>query len=292
MGAFHQLPPRIPEGQNLSCDEVKLHRDVQPASATNGAFAQAWELVKEKPAEALILSFLTLLFNGGGGGCNGGDFSSLLDSDSGGSDDYQYESYDYGGAIFDSGYDVLAAIGGAEFAIIAGVLAFALVLGVVFFVIGTIIRGGGQIFWLRHVRGQNAEFGSATSVTKFIAPLLVSNLLVGLAVFGGFLLLIIPGIVITLGLYFVNMVVVDKNIGYVDALRASWRLTDGYKMDLLVFAILAGLLNFAGVLACCVGVIVTNAVTMGAMTIIYDRIAEPGNAYLDGEIGDMEDVFS
>ena len=75
--------------------------------------------------------------------------------------------------------------------------------------------------------------------------------------------------------------VVDKNLGWMDALKASWRLTDGYKLDLFLFGILCALLNFAGLLMCFVGLILTYAVTMGASVIVYNRVAEPGNAYLD-----------
>ncbi|MEZ4462236.1 MAG: hypothetical protein R3E66_21445 [bacterium] len=116
-----------------------------------------------------------------------------------------------------------------------------------------------------------------------LLPLLLTSILAGLAYWGGLMLLIIPGIIVHLGLVFTSIVVIDKQLAYVDALKASWRLTSGYKWSLLLVAILMGLLNFGGVMLCCVGIFATTAVCTGVMVIIYDRIAEPGNAYLDLE---------
>lgn len=281
MTDWTSIPAKNPLGGNLTADEVQIRRDA-PGPIYDGAFSQAWALVQQRPLETILLSLAVLIFSGGfpcGGGGGGGG---------GGGTDNQWESAsDYGGSIgamFDnltSGVGDALGLGGAEFAIIAVIIAISLVVGVVMFVLGTAIRGGATLFWLRLVRGQSASFGDTTQVIPFLVPLLFTTILSTLVIFGGFLLLIIPGIIASLGLFFVTQVVLDKNLGYVEGIKAAWRLTDGHKMDILLFAILCLLLNLAGILACCIGVVVTNAVVMGATTIVYDRLAEPGNAYLD-----------
>jgi len=249
-------------------------------SPTSGVFGQAWELVKQKPGETLLLSFLTLMFNSGGSG-----FSMPSGGGGGGSEqpDSWDSTYDTAGALPDVLQNVMGSIGTMELAVIGGIIAVALIIGTIAFVIGTVIRGGATIYWLRLIRGQSAELTHSFAVTRFFAPLLIATIVAGIVSMLGYVLLIIPGVIITMGLYFVTQVVVDKDIGYVDALKYSWDITHGHKLDLFIFTILAFFLNMAGLLACCVGVVVTNAVVMGASTIIYTRLTAPGNAYLDAD---------
>ncbi len=77
------------------------------------------------------------------------------------------------------------------------------------------------------------------------------------------------------------MVVVDKNLHYVSALSASWEIASGYKWQILGVIMITGLLNLAGFLVCGIRLFVTTAIATGAIVVIYDRIAEPGNAYLN-----------
>lgn len=266
--------------------------DMAGRSLTSGVFSEAWELVKRKPGETLLLSFLTLMFNGGGG-----SFSMPSPPSGGGGGSQSPETWEQstngaGGALTDVFQSIAGQIGAMEFALIAGIIGIALVVGVIMFVIGTVIRGGANIYWLRLVRGQAAELGHTFAVKRFFAPLLIATLLSAIAVMLGSILCIIPGIIAALGFFFVQQVVVDKNIGYMEALKYSWEITDGHKLDLLIFWILAALLNIAGILACCVGVVVTNAVVMGATTILYTRLTPAGNAYLEpGEAADTSAVW-
>jgi hypothetical protein len=304
-GAWGELPPSNPEGSSLGADDIQIHRrDPYQGGITSGVIELAWEKVKEKPFEALFLAFLSLIFGGGGGSCNvpnPGGGSGFDDSGS----DYNYEGSDYtyeffgnfkmqslldslGGA--DATGNLFGNIGGAELGIIAVIVVLAFVIGIVFWVIGSLVQGGQVIFWMRHIRGQNSDLGKSTRAVGFLLPIMITNLIVGLATVFGMVLLIIPGIIIALGMQFVVYIVCDKNVGYLEAMKVSWRLTDGHKVDILLLLIILFFLNIAGLLACCVGVIATTAIAQGSLAIVYDRLAEPGNAYLEsGE--EMSHVF-
>jgi len=149
-------------------------------------------------------------------------------------------------------------------------------------VVQTGLTGGAMVYWLKLIRGQGPAFGDLGGSLRLIVPLLFTNLLAGLCVIAGFLLLIVPGVIIGLGFYFVMHVVVDKNLRYVDALKASWRITRGYKVELLLLGLLCAGVMLLGALACCVGLLVAAPVVSGAVTVAYNRLAEPGNAYLEG----------
>ncbi len=306
MGAWGELPPANPEGGSLGADDIQIHRrDPHMGGVTSGAIELAWEKVKEKPFETLFLAFLSLIFGGGSGSCNNipnpGGGSSY---DDGSQYDYNYNNSDYTYEFFgdfnvqsffdsiggDATGNLFGGMGAAEMGIIVGVIIVVFVVGIVFWVIGSLVQGGQAIFWMRHIRGQNSDLGKSTRAVGFLLPIMITNLLVGIATIFGLLFLIVPGIILALGMQFVLYIICDKNVGYIEAMKTSWRLTDGHKVDIFILLIILALLNFVGLLACCVGIIATIAVGQGAMAIVYDRLAEPGNAYLEsGE--EMSHVF-
>ena len=303
---YGSMPTKRPTGSDLPLEQIQLKRHDQPMDPTAGAFTEAFEYVKKYPGETIVMSLLSLMFSGGSPNFNipsnfgdsGGSYDSYDSYDnydySGGGSDFNYSGWFDGSDLMStfgpeallSGHSPLVgALGGGEVAIIAAIIVVSLIVGLVVFAIGAFVKVGSTSMWLRIVRGQNQSLGASfKGAGSFFVPMLGSLFLAGLAAAGGTLLCIIPGIILGLGFYFVHFMVVDKNISYIDALKASWQLTDGHKMSLFVFGILAALLNLAGMLACCVGVLGTNAVVMGAVAVIYNRLAAPGNAYLqDGE---------
>lgn len=309
--SWYNLPPRRDEGDDRSIDEIQIRATEPHPAPTDGALGQAWEMVKEKPFETILLSFGMIIF-GQGGGCNNvGNLGELIptgDTDTSDTwgDDYG-DSYDDGSSFgegtqdyesWDPATELLGTFDPASIDLVnlpfsLGVLTdtawlgiglaavlFIVALGLLMWVLRTAIEAGSVVFWLRYVRGQDATLNHTMQAKKFILPLLVTNILYGIAIGLGFLALVIPAVIIAIGLCFVSYVVIDKNLTYLDGLKASWRLTDGYKFDIFIFGILSGFLNMGGMLLCCVGMFVTNAIVMGATAIIYNRLAEPGNAYM------------
>jgi hypothetical protein len=73
------------------------------------------------------------------------------------------------------------------------------------------------------------------------AALVGASLLGGLAIAGGFVLLIVPGILLWLGLSVIGPVAVMEKLPPVEAFRRSWRLTTGYKPRVFGVFMLAAL---------------------------------------------------
>lgn len=63
----------------------------------------------------------------------------------------------------------------------------------------------------------------------------LANLVSTLAIVAGFCLFIVPGVLAMVGLWLWPMALLDERRGALDALRRSWELTDGHKMDILVW---------------------------------------------------------
>src|SRR5262249_31959774 len=92
---------------------------------------------------------------------------------------------------------------------------------------------------LAAARGQRPRIADLFDFRR-AGSLFVAALLSGLAIMGGFLLLIIPGFIALIGLGFVSFFVVDgpEDRGALDALRASWNATRGHRLHLFGFGVL------------------------------------------------------
>jgi uncharacterized membrane protein len=96
-----------------------------------------------------------------------------------------------------------------------------------------------------------------------------AELLTGIIVFIGFLLLVVPGIIAAIGLGFAPYSVIDRGKGPVEALKDSWHITKGHKGQLLLFGVTLLGLNLLGVIALVVGLLVTIPMTWLAVTHAY-----------------------
>jgi len=85
----------------------------------------------------------------------------------------------------------------------------------------------------------------------------------------GLALCIAPGLFILAGLAPYSQFIVDKNMGAIDALSASWAATHPSRVAIIIYFILSFFVVVAGLLACGIGALL---VSLPVLTI--------GNAYL------------
>ncbi|HSW89285.1 MAG TPA: hypothetical protein VLH19_00225 [Patescibacteria group bacterium] len=101
----------------------------------------------------------------------------------------------------------------------------------------------------------------------------VAVLLMGLCVFLGFIALVLPGIYIALRLSLTTFYVVDRKLGPVDALKASWAATSGNVLHLLGLIIVYWGIMLLGALALGVGVFVAIPVVLLTNASIYRQLS-------------------
>ncbi|MFH1825118.1 MAG: DUF975 family protein [Candidatus Firestonebacteria bacterium] len=103
-------------------------------------------------------------------------------------------------------------------------------------------------------------------------------LLCGLIVIGGFILLVIPGIIFMIKYQFFTYLIVDKEMGPVEAIKKSGKITQGSKWNLFLFGLVLVGVNLLGALCLLVGLIVTIPVTCLAYTFVYRKLLEKSEA--------------
>ncbi|MBI5835749.1 MAG: hypothetical protein HZB25_00760 [Candidatus Eisenbacteria bacterium] len=76
-----------------------------------------------------------------------------------------------------------------------------------------------------------------------------------------------------LGWMFAPVLVADREMNAMDAMRTSWHLVDGHRWRLLGLILVLVAIAFAGVLACLVGSLVTQGIVAGAFSAAYRDLA-------------------
>jgi hypothetical protein len=76
-------------------------------------------------------------------------------------------------------------------------------------------------------------------------------------------------IYVGIGLAFGDRAVVIDGLGATDALDRSWSLAKGNRIQLFVFLLATTLFRLAGLLLCCIGVVLTRAIVDVGTTEAY-----------------------
>lgn len=122
-------------------------------------------------------------------------------------------------------------------------------------------------FALKLHDGKPVHLAEATGMLEGFWRALAVMVLLGLMVSLGLVLLVVPGVVLSLGFGFAPFLVADGERGVVQAFRTSWRLTAHAKGRLALLALTVVGLNLAGALALGIGVVFT--LPMSALVAVY-----------------------
>ncbi len=269
-------PAANPNGGELGADDIQIARSRHMHVSATDCIGTAFEALKANPVQAVLFPLLL------------GFVSYMVQL-----------PFNLGFEIFarmgpeilgnnPSDVQMVAVIGALS---IGGLVYTAISAAIQMFIYGSMI-----IIWLRLLRGQYAEFSDIFSVSRFAFGLIFVGILQVLGATVGLLLFVIPGIILMLGWHFASHVVVDKNLEATEALKASWRLMDGHKLQLVLLGLLFLPIHFLALLPCGLGLLVTMPLQLGSITAFYDTLAEPGNAYLSPDEyahqEEMNDIFS
>ncbi|MBI2031677.1 MAG: hypothetical protein HYT08_03625 [Candidatus Levybacteria bacterium] len=100
----------------------------------------------------------------------------------------------------------------------------------------------------------------------------IASIIYGVIVIAGLILLIAPGIIWAIKFQFYSFLIVDKGVGIMDSLKQSSKMTEGVKLNLLLFGGLLILINILGALALGIGLLVSIPTSLMATVYVYRKL--------------------
>jgi hypothetical protein len=130
------------------------------------------------------------------------------------------------------------------------------------------LLGGLYNYYLKLIRGQPATIGDAfAGFSRSFVPLLMAHVVSAFLTCLGILCCVIPGIYLGVAWKFTLPLVIDKQLGFWDAMELSRKTVTPQWWSLFALILLAGLISAAGLIVCCIGILAT--VPIGIATILY-----------------------
>lgn len=141
-------------------------------------------------------------------------------------------------------------------------------------VVGGLLAMGEVKIFLALVDQKPTQFSDLFTCLHLFWNYLGAGILYGLIVFGGLILLIVPGIRWAIKYQFYMNVIVEKGVGPIEALKISGAMTRGYKWQLLGLGVLLMLVNLLGLLILVVGLFVTIPLSVMTLFVAYRMLTE------------------
>lgn len=153
-------------------------------------------------------------------------------------------------------------------------------------VVATPLAAGLAYAYLQGVRGHAPGTEDLLAGFQHIVPVVVASILVGIVVGVGFVLLILPGIYLGTRLLFTMLLIVDRDMGAVEAMKASWSYTSGEVLGLFLLGVAAVVILLGGALLLLVGLLPAIIWVGVAMASYYHALVDGGEAAPAGPADD------
>ncbi len=158
------------------------------------------------------------------------------------------------------------------------IIGFGVLYGV--FLLGPIDYGVRWVY-LKAVRKEKINIKDMFSVfERNYWNAVLANLLVGIIVGFGIIMLIVPGIIFACRLAFVPYLVIDQKMDVMDALKTSWEMTRGHGWPIFFIGLLAIPIFIAGLIVLFFGVIIAMMWISAAFAVIYHAVCLQRGQYV------------
>src|ERR1017187_4470740 len=133
--------------------------------------------------------------------------------------------------------------------------------------------GGLYLHFLKKIRGERVRIETAFSgFSNSFLQLVLAGFVTDVLMMLGLVCGILPGIYLFVAWFFTLPLVIDKRLDFWPAMRLSRKTISKHWWKFLGFLLVLGLVNLAGIMACCVGFFVTIPVSLAALMYAYEDI--------------------
>ena len=151
----------------------------------------------------------------------------------------------------------------------AGAMLVQLVMQIVIMAITLPFMAGVFIVCMKRLQGQAVEFGDVFSAFGKTGKLVITAVLMNIMIFIGFLLLVIPGIYLSIAYVLAIPLIVDRDMSPWDAMETSRKAVTKHWFKFLLFMIVMPLIMVISMIPLGLGLIWTIPMMALAFTVIY-----------------------
>jgi uncharacterized membrane protein len=149
-----------------------------------------------------------------------------------------------------------------------GAIAIILVTSILATPVYVVLTAGLLKYYLKLIRGEQAGIADAFSgFSPALGQLVLLGLASGFLSLIGYCLCILPGIYLTVSWMFAIPLVIDRGMGFWEAMEFSRKVVAKHWFLMFALQLLCGLLAACGVIACCIGILVS--LPFGTATLMY-----------------------
>jgi hypothetical protein len=132
----------------------------------------------------------------------------------------------------------------------------------------------GGLFWyyLKKIRREPAQLGDAFAGFNHFLQLFLGAIVASLLVSVGLMACILPGIYLAVAWKLTLHIIIDKRLGFWDAMEVSRKVLTRCWWNVFLFLILCMLINLGGVLLCGIGIFFTWPLCMLALTFLDEDL--------------------
>ena len=151
--------------------------------------------------------------------------------------------------------------------------ALALIFRLISWLLQMVVSMGFVKIGLKFHDGGKGEWSDMYQCYPLLLNYVAASLLYGVIVFVGILLFIVPGIIWAIKYQFFGYLIVDKNLGPIEAIKQSGQMSKGSIWDLFLFGLTVTGVTLMGALCFLLGLFVAIPVVLMAGTFIYRKLS-------------------
>ena len=169
-----------------------------------------------------------------------------------------------------------------------GMIILQILAAVYWLLVFSVVKYGGNLMYLRAIRNEKFEISEMfDGFKKNYINIILANLLTFAIIGLGFVLLIVPGIILACRLAFVSYLVMDKNMEPVTAIEKSWEMTKGHGWQIFGMGLLIIPIVIGGILCFIVGIVFSIIWISAAFASMYhaidlEEMKELNDEFVDG----------
>jgi len=148
-----------------------------------------------------------------------------------------------------------------------------LVIAIAIWALQRVVEMGSMRIALKFNDKEKPIFSDLFSCFSLFFKYIAGTILYLLIMIGGLCLLVVPGIIWMIKFQFFGYLIIDKNLGPIEALKKSYEITRGVKWDLFLFHVIMMALVFLGALCLLVGLFAAIPMALVAYTYVYRKLS-------------------